>query len=218
MRSSSLLLAAALSAAVAALFACEERFSANPPPLSPESLGPASSTAMDSLLAPLPTDAGAPVADGSHAMSVVLCSWAPDACPAGDAEAAGDGTYRVVFGSGRGAIRSRGQAMADLYKELRDRIQSGQHLDAEVHAPGDGGASLASRGGSTKPAASDSDPLSQCAFQLLNLVDGVGGVTLDAVHGSGSSGCKVSLGHALGDGGASRCLVRGEQSEHSPGK
>ena len=97
--------------------------------------------------------------------------------------------------------------MADLYKELRDRTASGERLDAEPHGAGDAGPRIPQGTRSTaKAGASGGDPISQCAFELLDLVDGVGEVTLDVVHGS--SGCKVSLGRAAADGGTSRCLVQ----------
>jgi hypothetical protein len=192
------------------LFGCEERFSANPPPIAPESLPPASSSnAVDALLAPTPLDAGVAAPDSSHALTITLCSSSAQPCPEADA------TYRVVFGSGRGAARSRGQAMADLYKELRDRTASGERLDAETHAPGASRGPAPVGGGSSK--ASNDDPIAQCAFQLLDLVDGVGEVTLDVVHGSGSDGCRVSLGRSA-DGGASRCLVKDPERPHRLGR
>jgi len=104
--------------------------------------------------------------------------------------------------------------MADLYKELRDRTASGERLDAEPRAPGAGGP-LPVGGSSTK--ANSDDPIAQCAFQLLDLVDGVGEVTLDVVRGSGGHGCQVSLGRTA-DGGASRCLVQEPERTRRPGR
>ncbi len=195
--------------------ACEERFSSHPPALSPESLAPASSSSgLDAILsgtAGAPPDAGTAPVDTSHAFTVMLCATSPDPCPASEAAA----TYRVVFGSGRGVVRTRGQAMADLYKELRDRLAGGERLDAETHAPRDGGTVPPGMGAPTMPSASGDDPISQCAFQLVDLVDGVGEVTLDVVHGS--QGCRVSLGRSA-DGGALRCLVQGPESARRPGR
>jgi hypothetical protein len=194
-----------------AVAACEERFSSHPPPLAPESLAPASSAngGIDALFAAAPTDAGAAPVDASHAFTVMLCSASPDPCPASDPDAG----YRVIFGSGRGVVRTRGQAMADLYKELRDRLTGGERLDAETHAPHDGGTGTAGSGPFTKPGSGD-DELSQCAFQLLDLVDGVGEVTLDVVHAS--RGCRVGLGRSA-DGGALRCLVQEADAPHGLG-
>jgi hypothetical protein len=207
-------LAIALFLALSAA-ACEERFSSHPPPLSPDSLAPASSSngveAILSGAAGAPTDAGSAPVDTSHAFTVMLCATSPDPCPASEAEA----TYRVIFGSGRGVVRTRGQAMADLYKELRDRLAGGERLDAETHAPRDGGTVTTGMGAPTKPSASDDDPISQCAFQLVDLVDGVGEVTLDVVHGS--HGCRVALGRTA-DGGALRCLVQEPESARRPGR
>jgi len=199
--------------ALASLCGCEERFSANPPPIAPESLPPVSSSnAVDALLAPTATDAGAPAPDLSHALTVTRCSSSAQPCPASDADA----SYRVVFGSGRGAVRSRGQAMADLYKELRDRTASGERLDAETHAPGDAGGHAPVGGGASTKASND-DPIAQCAFQLLDLVDGVGEITLDVLHGAGVHGCQVSLGRAA-DGGALRCLVQEPERTRPAGR
>jgi hypothetical protein len=106
--------------------------------------------------------------------------------------------------------------MADLYKELRDRTSSGERLNAQSVAQGDAGARAG--GGSTKGGGGDSsDPLAQSALHLLDLVDGVGEVTLDVVHGSGSHGCQVSLGRSA-DGGASRCLVQEPERPHRMGR
>jgi len=201
--------------AFVAVLGCEERFSANPPPIAPESLPPVSSSnVIDALIASTPTDAGALSLERSRALTITLCSSSGHPCP--DAEA--DASYLVVFGSGRGAVRSRGQAMADLYKELRDRTASGERLDAESRSPGAGSGSIpVGAGSSTKASASSDDPISQCAFQLLDLVDGVGEVVLDVVHGARSNGCQVSLGRTA-DGGASRCLVREPERPHRPGR
>jgi hypothetical protein len=207
-------LAFAIVLALAAASGCEQRFSAAPPPLPPGSIPPASSSGgIDALLGPS-TDAGA-VLDVHHALTVTLCSASPQACPAAETGATTDASYLVVFGSGRGVVRSRGQAMADLYKELRDRTGSGERLDAETRIPGDAGRPNGGGGGggASKPGTDSSDPLSACAFQLLDLVDGVGEVTLDVVHGTGTTQCKVSLG-----GSGSRCLVKAPEREHPFGR
>jgi hypothetical protein len=153
------------------------------------------------------------VTDASRAMTVTLCSSSPEACRASDSDASVDAGYRVLFGSGRGAIRARGQAMTDLYEELRNRTALGQRLDAEPHAPGATVAPTVQAGTSaTKTNAGSGDPLTQCAFRLLELVDSTGEVTLDRVHGSGSTGCLVSLG------GASQCLVQEPERPHQQGR
>jgi hypothetical protein len=208
------------AAALVGLIGCEQRFSADPP-AGPESFAPApsSSNALDALLATSATDAGAAGRDTSHALVVTLCSASPQACPAPEGDASTDGSYHVVFGSGRGAIRSRGQAMADLYKELRDRTKSGEHLDAEPRAPGGVGSPARLAGGSTSKASEDSsDPIAQCASHLLDIVDGVGEVGLDVVHSFGSTGCVVSLGRSAADGGASQCLIKAPERVHRPGR
>jgi hypothetical protein len=201
------------------LLGCEQRFSSDPP-LVPESPAPAfSSSAIDALFAPIARDAGAVAVDSSHAMTVTICSASPQPCPPTEEDASADASYRVVFGSGRGAIRSRGQAMADLYEELRSRTTAGERLDAEPHSPGDAGGPGALSGRSTGMAsAGSSDPIARCAFHLLNLVDDVGEVDLNVVHGSGSKGCMVSLGQSATASGASQCLIQEPERPHRPGR
>jgi hypothetical protein len=195
-----------LALAIHGLFGCERRAYSDPPPALAES--PASSAnSFEALFGPSPADAGAAVTDSSHAMTVTLCARSPEACGAPEAGTS-DGSYRVVFGSGRGGIRSRGQAMTDLYEELRNRTSLGQRLDAEPHTVSLPDASGAPRARSTtKVTPGGSDPIIQCAFRLLDLVDSAGEVTLDRIHGAGSRGCLVSLGGSVGDGGASQCLI-----------
>jgi hypothetical protein len=208
-----------VAVAVIGLFSCEQHYSSNPPSLAPESFAPASSSgAIDALLAPSTTDAGAVALDSSHALTVTICSASPLACPTSAADASAEVSYHVVFGSGRGVIRSRGQAMADLYNELRDRTASGERIDANARAPNAAGSPAPpSRVSRTKASAGSSDAIAKCALQLLDLVDGVGEVTLDVIYGSGSSGCMVSLGRFAADGGASQCLVQEPEGPHRPG-
>jgi hypothetical protein len=52
---------------------------------------------------------------------------------------------------------------------------------------------------------------------LLDLVDGVGEVTIDVIHGR-STGCMVSLGRLATDGGAPQCLVREPERPKGRGK
>ena len=205
------------SLALAVLVGCEQRFSSTPPAVGPESPAASSSDPLDALWIHGVTDAGTAAADASHALTVTLCSSSPEPCPTTEG-APSEATYHVVFGSGRGVVRSRGQAMADLYKELRDRISSGERLVAEVLARGDGGMPLGLAGGASPKASSDADAISACAFHLLDLVDGAGGVVLDVVHGSGPGGCSVSLGRGPADAGLSRCLVKGPEGAKRTGR
>jgi hypothetical protein len=183
--------------------ACEQRFSATPPPGFADSLGPApssSAAALDALLAP--ADAGGALDGAPHAMTITLCSADATACSGPDGGEPPDGSYRVVFGGGRGGLRSRNQATTDLYNELRDRLASGQHVDAEAKQRGDAGAVRPTAG--TAPASED--PLTQAAFSLMDWADATGELTLDAVHW-GSGGCKISIGARAGNRDASRCLI-----------
>jgi hypothetical protein len=113
--------------------------------------------------------------------------------------------------------------MAELYKELRDRTESGSHLAAKAHrlgvAPengGDGGGAppekrpepqeAAGRGKS----ASSEDPLVQAAFALMDSVDQEGSITVDALPPRTASDCTLSIDSVASDdfdGGLSRCLV-----------
>jgi hypothetical protein len=192
---------------VGGLLACEQRFSSEPPPVTPGS-PTASPSAIDALLAARIADAGTATGDAPHAMTVTLCSVSPHQCPPPDPGASGEATYRVLFGSGLASVRSRGQAMADLYKELRDRTAVGERLDAESHAPGRA-VPLAKpdHAPTTEASEGNSDPVTRCAFHLLDLVDGVGEVTLDVVHESGLANCTVSLGGASATHGAAQCLI-----------
>jgi hypothetical protein len=200
--------------ALVGLFGCEQRFSSDPP-LVPESLAPApSSSAIDALFAPISTDASRVPSEVSHAMTITLCASSPQPCAGTDASTGV--TYRVVFGSGRGEVRSSVQAMADLYEELRNRTAAGERLDAEAHAPGDAGAVTAlGQRSTTTVNAGGSDPISRCAFHLLHLVDDIGEVDLNVVHWSGSSGCMVWLGHSAR---APECLIQEADGPRRPGR
>jgi hypothetical protein len=189
----------ALTIALAGLCGCNEEFAPDPP------------RAPESVIAESPSsaDAGSVARESSHAMTVTLCSSSPEPCPAIDGDAA---HYRVAFGSGRGATRSRGQAVADLYQELRDRTALGSRLEVEAHAIGDGG------GGSSQSSAeptTSSDPLSSAAARLVDVVDEAGEVTIDVVHGSESSRCLVSVRGEQASGRAPRCLVQAPEQHHS---
>ncbi len=203
--------AAALVAVVLAgpsLAHCEQRFSSTAP-VAPDRVAPApSSGAVDAMLTPVASDAGAAMPE-SRAMTVTLCSASPQPCAAPGADASSDDAYRVVFGSGRAELRSRVQAMTDVYKELRDRTTAGERLAAVPRAPRSSGGAYTPRGGSTAKAGEDGgDDLSRCAFHLLDLVDGVGEVTVEVLPRFASSGCIVFLGRPGGDAGVPQCLIK----------
>jgi hypothetical protein len=203
--------------AVVGAGACEQRFSSNPPPLAPENLTPApSSGRVDPILGPSSADPAAVTQNQSHALTVTFCSTGQPMCPASEMDASPEARYRVVFGTGHAEIRSRRQAMTDLYQELRDRTSAGERLDAEARAPGDAGAP-APVGERPKTSTASSDALSQCAFHLLDLVDGVGEVTLDVVRAYGVHDCMVSLGGSA-DGGAGQCLIQEPERSKRPGR
>jgi hypothetical protein len=146
-------------------------------------------------------------------MTITRCSVSSQQCVPSDGDASTNLSYRVVFGSGRATIRSRGQVTTDLYNELRDRITFGEEVDVELHS-GDGGAPT-DLGGSSS-AQSDSDSVAHCAFRLVDLVDDLGEITFDVVHQFGSSGCKVWLGRSAADTNASQCLIKEPERSRSP--
>lgn len=193
-----------------ALFGCEQRFSSDA--LTAENFAPLpSSGVIDAGAAP---GATAGPLDLSHAMTVTTCASSPQPCPAPEGDAGANASYRVVFGSGRAVVRSHGQAMTDLYQELRDRTASGGRLDAEPLAgTADAGPIVLE---SRSPPSGDGDPITQAAFRLLYVVDRFGGVTIDVVRGIGSRGCTVSLGRSA-DGGSSQCLVQDPERPQGPG-
>jgi hypothetical protein len=187
---------------------CEQRFSSTAP-VAPDSVTPApSSGAVDALLTPATNEAGAALPE-SRAMTVTLCSASPQPCAAPDTDASSDDSYRVVFGSGRAEIRSRGQAMADVYKELRDRTTAGERLAVIPRAPrSSGGAYTASGRASARAGGDTGDDISRSAFHLLDLVDGVGEVVVELLPRFASSGCIIALGRPGGDGGIPQCLIK----------
>jgi hypothetical protein len=208
------------AAALSALLHCEQRFSATPPVMAPESVAPAApSGALEALLSPPGVGAGPIEVEVSRALTITLCSASSVPCPSLD-DAAMEASYRVVYGSGRAEIRSRGQAMADLYKELRDRLASGERLDAVARPPRQaGGAFSAGNGAAMKPASADSsDATSQCAFHLLDLVDGVGEVMLEVMPRFSATGCLVSLGRPTSDAGLPHCLITEPERPNRPGR
>ena len=151
-----------------------------------------------------------------HTITVTLCPREEAGCrgmpPVNGERGGGSGggtpAYRVSFGSGAGALRSRDQAVADLYREIRDRTGLGGHLAAEARhlalSPTDAGSGA---GGGPHARTPGSDPLVDAAFQLIEAVDTEGQVTVDAARGRAD--CKLSLLAAgATDGGAGRCVIR----------
>jgi hypothetical protein len=190
--------------------------------MAPESAAPAASSgALEALLSPPGIDAGPVEVEASRALTITLCSASSVPCASID-DASTETSYRVVYGSGRAEIRSRGQAMTDLYKELRDRLASGERLAAVARAPRQaGGAFSAGSGNGTamKPASADSsDAASQCAFHLLDLVDGVGEVTLEVMPRFSATACLVSQGRPMSDAGIPHCLIAEPERPNRSGR
>jgi hypothetical protein len=202
---------------LAAVSACEQRFSATP---STDSLPrPSLADAGEAWLNPSVADGGAGAQGwaSSHALSIVSCAWSGADCPAGDPDASVTASYRVVFASGRSVLRSREQAMSDLYRELRDRTTSGEHLVARPVTPGDGGAPGRPKATSTVGSSTSSDALAQSALRLVDLVDSAGEVSIDVVRGARQD-CILSIGRPDGDAGASSCLIKEPERPPSRGR
>jgi hypothetical protein len=149
-----------------------------------------------------------------HTITITLCAKDAEGCSHAQGAGAGAG-YRVAFGSSAGTLRSRDQAQADLYRELRDRTAIGTHLAAKEHrrqvaAEAGSGPALASARASQSAADSTestgADELVEAARQLVDAVDKEGEVTLDVAHGRAT--CKISLTTTAAD--TPRCLVRQE--------
>jgi len=204
-------------AATLALGACEDHMSpAEAPPPSLATMPRVQQAATSPVAAPESTaateviDAGEPSDDAQHAVLVTSCALDKIGCVRAQPSPVPDDTsYRIVFGGGAGAIRTRGQTMADLYKEIRDRTNAGAHLAAQTHHLGDPapGADLASAPRARSRV--DDDPLVEAAFQLMNAVDRDGEITIDTLPPRGPRACKLSLGALDPDGGGANCLVNG---------
>lgn len=203
------------SAAIGGPCACEQRFSATPP-LPADSVNASSPGALDDLLRQHVADAASP-AHASHAMRISSCASMPEECPTAEPDASPDAVYHVVFGSGRGVVRSREQAMTDLYREMRDRLDANERLAVQVRPPGDAGANAAWHGRSTTPSTPSSDALAQAAMRLLDALDGAGELLIDVIHNARSD-CLVSLAQSSSDGGAAQCLIHEPEHERGRGR
>jgi hypothetical protein len=194
---------------LAALAACEQRYSGDAPAAAPSnapaSPDPVSSSGLAAVLALGATDASAVTVSFDHAMIVTNCAWPSHPCAGLESAGPDEGSYRVVFGSGHGSVRSRGQAMSDLYRELRDKTSAGQRLDIEARNPIAGGGVVPPSG--VHPGGGD-DPITRASFVVLSLVDNLGEASVDALYNAGADPCVISVGRAVTDAGTPPCLVR----------
>jgi hypothetical protein len=155
------------------------------------------------------SDADAP--STFHTITVTLCAKDVEGCRNAQS-AAGSAAYRIAFGSSLGTLRTRSQAEADLYREVRDRTTLGTHLAAHARhleaVAVDAGGAVAASTPHALPESVDSsgtDVLIDVARTLLAAVDTEGEVTFDVSHARPS--CKLSL-TAAGADASWRCLVR----------
>ncbi len=156
-----------------------------------------------------PQDAAYVSAPAVHTLTITLCSRDSRSCrlaQPGDAPLLG---YRVSFGGSVGTLRSREQALADLYRELRDRTGFGTRLAAAAHHVEQTlvDAAIVEPGAPARPSTSGQDPLVEAAFDIMEAVDTEGRVTVDVAHGGTT--CKVSFAAHDSDAGSGRCLVKG---------
>jgi hypothetical protein len=156
-------------------------------------------------------DAGAaPSTMPFHTITITQCTRDRDACQRAGSATAPGAPYRVAFGSGLGTVRMREQAVADLYREIKNRTDLGTHLAAASHhrdrAVPDSGALEPPV--EPRPAAATSDPMVDAAYQLIDAVDAQGEVTLDVAHGRRD--CKLSLTSDSVDAAPRRCLLVGD--------
>ena len=210
-----------LAFAWVALLGCESRYSSTPANAPEVATSDASAKSIEDLLASMHPDAGPNDAQAaletSHAMIVSTCASSTKPCSDSVADAA-PSQYFVVFGSGRGVVRSRDQAMTDLYEELRNRIEAGERLDVRSGKASASDASAPREQGQTQPSTATSagqgETVTHCALRLLRLVDEVGQMTLDVVHGMGDKTCLVSLERSIE---GSTCLIQAPERPHQPG-
>jgi hypothetical protein len=177
----------------------------------PRTAMPVASTTVTEGPALSATGGGASATRGHHAIIVTSCAIDKSCSGAQATSPQTEATYRVAFGRGAGTIRTRGQATADLYKEIRDRMDSGAHLAAEPHHLGDPAPIADTEPARMRKSAGD-DPVVEAAFQLMDAVDQNGEVAIDGVPMMGPSACKLSMGHVDADAGTSRCLVEGQST------
>jgi hypothetical protein len=154
-----------------------------------------------------------------HTLMVAQCSREGAECSLAHANAPPGPTYVVAFGTGAGSTRSRAQAMADLYRELRDRTASGSHLAVRPRhlAESEGGAPAAEDTDTRAAASAGGDPLVEASFELMKIVDRDGEITLDSAPSNAS--CKVALVEASpldASAGVDRCLQAEERHQGRP--
>ncbi len=198
-----------LGCALAASVACESA-----PPRAPVASAPAPSSGE----VVLPVRA-------FHTITVAQCAREGAACDHATAGAPPGPAYVVAFGTSGGSTRSRDQAMADLYRELRDRTVNGTHLVARPHplpaSPSADGSPAAADDAQAKTSKSsdDTEPLVQAAVALMKLVDKEGEVTIDRT--SANSECKVALADADvpdASAGVANCFLKDERPRSAPGR
>lgn len=146
-------------------------------------------------------------------MTVTLCARDSAGCATGDRSGSSETAtldYRVAFGTGIGTLRSREQALADLYREIRDRtgfgtrlVAAGHHLEKRARD----GAPSVEPSAPPRPPSEGQDPVVEAAFDLMETVDAEGRITLDRAHSA--SNCKLSLATRDLDAGPGRCLLKG---------
>jgi hypothetical protein len=119
----------------------------------------------------------------------------------------------VSFGTGAGSVRSHEQAVADLYREVRDRTGFGTRLIAVAHRIDRSSAVSGAVDplSPPRPSSRGPDPVVEAAYDLMDAVDTQGQLLLDVGHAG--AGCKLSFAPHDVDAGARRCLL--PEPEHA---
>jgi hypothetical protein len=172
--------------------------------------------------APKILDAGMAPARPFHTLTLAQCARAAQDCLRAHGGDSAGPAYLVAFGSGVGSLRTREQAMADLYRELRDRTASGGHLAARprhLDEPEGGALPPPDETEVRRGPPMEKDPLVEAAFELMAVVDREGEVTVDTA--PSSDPCKVALGAPeLPDASAStaRCFLKEDTFRYRHGR
>jgi hypothetical protein len=205
----SFMAAFALACGAAASLECGGRPEATQPAATPEP--PAAVASADAVAVPV---------RAFHVLTIAQCSREAAECSLAHATAPPGPTYVVAAGAGGGSTRSREQAMADLYRELRDGTAYGSHLVARPRHldESEGGAPGADEKGAKTAKPGAGDPLDEAAIELMGLVDSEGEITIDRAPSNAS--CKVALAareRLDASAGVERCFLAEERHEGGKG-
>ena len=206
-----------LALAILAPMACEDQMMPAEAPPSPATMPRApqlaASGATTETAAVEIADAGTLADESRHAVIITTCSIDRNGCLlAQPSSPPDDSSYRVVFGGGVGAIRTRTQAMADSVQgdprtePLPARTSRRRLTTSAILLP-------ARRGPRRLHAwVPGTTPSSRRPSSSWNAVDRDGEVTIDSLPMRGPRTCKLSIGPVAVDAGEIHCLVKAPTS------